>query len=260
MQIHRCRFLPAQPSAINHLAATPANYPNPLVSVCRANGDLEIWSTSLQPLPLALDVNFSLPQDASVNWHCIHTIPGRENSTIEAVAFAVSCDTVDSDSDDDGAPRSYRQNATITPRLFSASLDGQLIEYDLQTMQSLVRSDAYGGGAIWCLAVSASQEYLAVGCEDGCIRMFDIRGPAGSLEFVRAFDKQKGRIVCLAWLDDADGKTLLSGSADGMIRKWDVTTGRALQRMSVGVTSTASSGDDVLVWSLLALRFVFLHF
>lgn len=46
------------------------------------------------------------------------------------------------------------------------------------------------GGAVWCLAVNSTGTRLAAGCEDGCIRLFDIEDDG--LEFIRSFTPQKG--------------------------------------------------------------------
>jgi len=46
------------------------------------------------------------------------------------------------------------------------------------------------GGAVWCMAVNHSQTLLAAGCQDGCVRLFNIAD--GLLEYVKTLDKQDG--------------------------------------------------------------------
>lgn len=47
------------------------------------------------------------------------------------------------------------------------------------------------GGAVWCLAVNSNGTRLAAGCEDGCIRLFDISD--GQFEYLRKFEQQNGK-------------------------------------------------------------------
>ena len=80
--------------------------------------------------------------------------------------------------------------------------------------------DSYGG-PVWCLAASANREQLAAGCEDGCVRLFDVTD--GGLHYARAFEKQSARILSVAWHEG--GSVLVTGSADSKIYKWSVRTG-----------------------------------
>lgn len=45
------------------------------------------------------------------------------------------------------------------------------------------------------MATNHANTILAVGCEDGCVRLFDIAD--GELTFIRSFDKQKSMYLCL---------------------------------------------------------------
>ncbi|RKP13542.1 WD40-repeat-containing domain protein, partial [Piptocephalis cylindrospora] len=62
----------------------------------------------------------------------------------------------------------------------------------------------------------------------------------------------KLRILSLDW--SPSGNTLITGSADSSVRKWDVSTGHVLERMSVGRTAshrTMVCGDSagrVIIW------------
>lgn len=44
------------------------------------------------------------------------------------------------------------------------------------------------------MATNHANTILAVGCEDGCVRLFDIAD--GELAFTRSFDKQKSMYLC----------------------------------------------------------------
>lgn len=214
------------------------------------------------------------------SWHSLGRItpaPGEsgEASHIEALAWSValsssageisSDDDDDSDADSDAEMQGHgrtgdKHTATSTamrPRLFAASLHGHITEYDVDTLSAVARVDSVGGGAVWCLAVTPCQRYLLAGCEDGRVRVYDISGPAGYVDYMRGFDRQNGRIVCVAvgTTLSADGDeitTVLTGGNDGQVLKWDLATGRNTGRMSVG--RSRRQDDEVLVWDIAILK------
>jgi U3 small nucleolar RNA-associated protein 4 len=49
------------------------------------------------------------------------------------------------------------------------------------------------GGAVWSMALNHAQTTLAIGCEDGCIRMFTIED--GELEYKKSFPATSGNII-----------------------------------------------------------------
>jgi U3 small nucleolar RNA-associated protein 4 len=95
------------------------------------------------------------------------------------------------------------------------------------------------------MAVNSIGTILAAGCEDGAVRLFDIAD--GNLEFVRAFEKQKGRVLSIAWT--SDNSSIVTGSSHSSITMWDVKTGRAKKRMTVDRVKK----EDTLVWSIASL-------
>lgn len=116
-------------------------------------------------------------------------------------------------------------------RLLSAGVDGRIREWNTADggRAELFSVDA-NGGAIWCMAVSPDQETLAVGCEDGRIRLFSIY--ARSVEFLRGFElTNEGRVQSLSW--DATGTRIVSGSAGGFVRLWNVQTGRPVHSIAL---------------------------
>lgn len=59
---------------------------------------------------------------------------------------------------------------------------------------------------MWCLAVNSKGTRLAAGCEDGCIRLFDISDD--QLEYIRSFEPQKGKEM---FINTLKGKLTLFG-------------------------------------------------
>lgn len=278
MQIHRCLFVPHQPASIHHVAATAPYYPNPLVAVAKSDNTIDIWNTTSKPSSSSITVFASIETQSDGKeknscqnneeppaWHCMGSLPPIEHQgTIEAIAWAMDLQTNNdelincSDSEEEGDPKNWRKSASpwlrMRPRLFSGSMNGMLAEYDVDQITCIQQTDSFGGGAIWALCVSPCQKYLLAGCEDGCIRVYDIDGPPGYICYLRCFDKQKGRIMCLK-MDEQEPLCLFSGSGDGIIRKWDFKTGQVVQKMGVS-RSTMSSEDNVIVWDLTRLSLV----
>jgi U3 small nucleolar RNA-associated protein 4 len=112
-------------------------------------------------------------------------------------------DSADSDSDSDLSPalhknpaRKQSESVRQGNRLISAGLDGYITEYDLTTCAPSSRVES-GGGAIWCMAASPAKggHEIAVGCEDGCVRIFSTVGGDDftDIEYKCTFDRQDGK-------------------------------------------------------------------
>ena len=129
-------------------------------------------------------------------------------------------------------------------RLFAAGLSGNVWEYDLEALKPIHSTDSHGG-AVWSMAVNNDGTSLAIGCEDGHVRIFAIT--ADGLEFAKTSEQHGGRIMALAW--HPSGKFVVSGSIKGEIRILDTQSGVAAQRM----TLDTYRGEDTIVWDLLVL-------
>lgn len=136
---------------------------------------------------------------------------------------------------------------------------------------NLKRTVSSQGGAIWSMAANPSSTLLALGCEDGCVHLLSLE--ADSLDHYRRLDRTKCRILSVAWgppvaptnlkkklqagqaeednEDEGDWSDswLVTGNSDSSIRKWDLATGRAVQKMSTDRTK----GERTLVWAVGAL-------
>lgn len=131
------------------------------------------------------------------------------------------------------------------------------------------------GGAIWCMAANSAGTQLALGCEDGRVRLIDVSN--GEMSHLRRFDRAKCRILSIAWgppvprtssssrnkregdeTSDEDedeewsDSWLVTGGSDSSLRKWDVGTGRILDRMS----TDKARGERTLVWTVGVLAYV----
>ncbi|XP_057691890.1 U3 small nucleolar RNA-associated protein 4 homolog [Corythoichthys intestinalis] len=149
-------------------------------------------------------------------------IPGRDGAGIESLCW-------------------------VGQRLFSAGLSGGITEYDLENLQPKSTVDAYGG-PIWTICSNSKGTSLAVGCEDGTVKIFEIL--ADRIQFQRNFDRQKSRIISLSW--HPSGTRLAAGMMD-MIRIFDAESGHSPHRMLVERGVGASKSRQVVVWSLVFL-------
>jgi U3 small nucleolar RNA-associated protein 4 len=125
------------------------------------------------------------------------------------------------------------------------------------------------GGAIWCVAANPASTFLALGCEDGTVRLLSVVND--TLTHYRRFDRVNCRMLSIAWgppvprsrpqssmnedgsdsdsdddEDDWQDSWLVTGCSDSSLRKWDVKTGRPLERMAVDKIR----GERTLVWTV----------
>lgn len=116
------------------------------------------------------------------------------------------------------------------------------------------------------MASNPANTILALGCEDGCVRLVDIA--SNELMHLRRFDRIKCRILSLAWgpplppdskqsgnksdesSDEEDNEWtdswLVTGGSDSSLRKWDVKSGRVTDKMSTDKVR----GERTLVWAV----------
>ncbi|KAJ2411808.1 U3 small nucleolar RNA-associated protein [Coemansia sp. RSA 2530] len=230
MQVHRCRFVDYVPQSINAIEFAPSTSAYPYAAVGRANGDIELWRTK---------------------GNLVHekTIPGMINGSLETLTWAHQTQLTEDDLEIFDTPKE-RADATArlaesAPRLFSAGLNAVIIEWDLAKLVPKAAVDSYGG-AVWCMATNHAQTKLAVGTEDGHIRIFDITNNA--LVYKSCFNKVNSRILSVAW--SQDDKTIVTGSADSCVRIWDAAT----HTMATRMTLPKEGRDSTLVWSVIVLK------
>eukprot|EP01052_Picozoa_sp_SAG31_P030924 SAG31_NODE_3221_length_4526_cov_2.643099_2_plen_176_part_00 len=119
--------------------------------------------------------------------------------------------------------------------------------------------DSYGG-AVWAMAFQKQRSLLAIGCEDGCVRLFsyeaaaDVQGQfahPGSLTYKFALSRFDGRALCVAWM--IDGAAVFAGGSDGTIRRWAIPADSPSAPACDQIISTSTGGDEVeptAIWAL----------
>ena len=127
------------------------------------------------------------------------------------------------------------------------------------------RTLASQGGSIWSIAVNPSSTLLALGCEDGSVRLVSLLHDALTLH--RRLDRVKCRLLSIAWgpprtdaagaggsgdesSDDDDiswsDSWIVAGCSDSNLRTWDVASGRVRDRMA----TDKARGERTLVWTV----------
>lgn len=152
------------------------------------------------------------------NWYKEKVIPADKDRSVEALAW-------------------------VGNRLFSAGFSGEVIEYDLLRLAPKAKAHC-NAGSIWCMVKNSSNTRLAVGTDGGAVVLFNIEN--NDLEYLKAFSKQEGRILCLDWHVSED--VIVTGGVNN-IRVWSVNSGIAIERF----TLKRNKIRDVYVWCIKIL-------
>lgn len=131
-------------------------------------------------------------------------------------------------------------------RLFSTGLTGELIEWDLRIEQPKFKL-LITGNAAWCMDINRQKTHLIAGTDSGYLNVYDVSCD-DEVNFVKVFDKQDGKILCCKF--DQSGEFIATGSIDA-IRLWELKTGHAIFKMSVGRNEAKK---ETIVWSLQVLK------
>ncbi|OBZ79661.1 U3 small nucleolar RNA-associated protein 4 [Grifola frondosa] len=263
VSVHRCRFVDFTPSAITALCFPPLPLPSVkgkkkvaskktikfgTLAVGRANGNIELceWTGS------------NAKTQAWQAWVVKKTLSGPCPSKVESLAFTIRFP----DSEDEVPSWSNL-------RLFSAGGGSELAEWDIER-GCIKRTISSQGGTIWSVSPNPASTLLALGCEDGSVRLLSLQHDG--LTHLRRLDRIKSRILSIAWGppvprqttsdrtqnassdsddddDDEDNWTdswLVTGCSDSSLRKWDIATGRVLDRMG----TDKIRGERTLVWTV----------
>jgi U3 small nucleolar RNA-associated protein 4 len=118
------------------------------------------------------------------------------------------------------------------------------------------------------MSVNPASTILAIGCEDGSVRLLSLLHD--TLDHYKRFDRVKCRLLSIAWgppvpchaenvkdIDSGDESSgdedddwrdswLVTGGSDSSLRKWDVSTGRVLDKMG----TDKMRGERTLVWAV----------
>ncbi|XP_062997525.1 U3 small nucleolar RNA-associated protein 4 homolog [Elgaria multicarinata webbii] len=226
-EVHRARLFAFVPAGIRCVAATGASSSSSATgassssSATGASSSSSAWPRprlAVSRLDGALEV-----YDLRANSFQEKVIPGHETRIPEALCWAAG------------------------DRLFGAGLSGDIVEYDLEKLHVKYSLDAFGG-PIWSMAADPTGARLAVGCDDGSVKLFHIL-PEG-IQFEKQLDRQKERITSLSW--HPSGTKIAAGSID-LIRIFDIKSGHAAQRIRVERRLQGPRSQKCVVWGVAFL-------
>ncbi|KAL4796572.1 quinon protein alcohol dehydrogenase-like superfamily [Aspergillus venezuelensis] len=249
MDIHRCRFIPYAPQAINALSfshppskeLSGKGVPTLRLALGRANGDIEIWNP------------------ARGAWFQESVLRGGKDRSIEGLAWTL-------DPAEDGPTSAQKQAGKL--RLFSIGYSTSVTEWDLECGRPK-RHSAGNYGEMWCLAAQPRWapakgrdnkplpakegefvgQHLAAGCADGSIVLLSTEDD--DLKFLRVLrpSTKKPRVLSVTF---QNRDTIVAGYADSSIRVFDIRNGQLLRTISLGKGPTGGS-KELLVWSVKCL-------
>ncbi|KAG6555830.1 hypothetical protein Mapa_002471 [Marchantia paleacea] len=263
LEVHRWRQIDWAPSAVVALATS---VDGTVVAAARENGSIELWNVA----------------PGSVGWHCHLTIPGREEAAISSLVWCKS-------GGDQSTPLGRLFSAgldgfitewnlqTLQPKEIVESYGGSVWQLAAEPLEALKSAASSSNGALLKKNGDGSdndessssdsdseeeeeegssdhdivEQRIAVGCDDGCVRIFTVGDNQAGMLYRRAFPRVKGRILSVTW--SADARRVYAGGSDGCIRCWDSKTVRELFRITAGIGGRGA-GPELCVWSLLALR------
>lgn len=245
MDIHRCRFVPYQPQAINALAFSHTSNPKHAapadlkLALGRENGDIEIWN------PLR------------GHWTQERVFRSGVGRTAEQVHWTQDLLLPDEDEESQVSERGQL-------RLFSSGGSKSITEWDIE--KGVPKREADGNSDdIWCFAPqpqwtesnarhrpaevrAAPSQLIAAGCADGSIVLFSTADD--DIRFDRILTKRMGkksRCISLTW---RDRNTVVAGFEENIIRVFDVRNRSLLRQMSLG---KGREGSQVIVWTVKCL-------
>ncbi|KAI1081863.1 WD40 repeat-like protein [Whalleya microplaca] len=246
MDIHRCRFVPYPPSAINAVAFS---YPTlsrhqrtaPVrLAIGRANGDIEIWN------PL------------NGVWHQETILHGGKDRSIDGLVWVTEPDQVLQDG----------TKLIGKSRLFSIGYTSTITEWDLEKGRPKKQASGMHGD-IWCLGaqpfvitsngkdktdstrVVQTGKKLVAGTIDGSLVLYSIDDD--DLRFDRILvrsSSKKSKMVSIAF---QNRNIVVVGCSDSAIRVYDMRNGHVLRKMTLG-SDLAGGSKDIIVWSVKCLN------
>ncbi|KAF4124942.1 U3 small nucleolar RNA-associated protein 4 [Geosmithia morbida] len=248
MDVHRCRFVPFQPSAINAIALShprtrTAKHANVArMAIGRANGDIEIWNP------------------ANGSWHQELIIRGGKDRSIDGLVW------VNEPDQDLGDGRTLVGRS----RLFSIGYTSTVTEWDLETAKPKRHASGQHGD-IWCIAAqpsdasgsatingavgnaSAGGTKLVAGTIDGELVMYSVEDD--DLRFQRVVVRSPTKKAQMVSITFQTRKVVVVGCSDGTVRAYDIAKGHLLRRMTLGADAGSGPGGskDIIAWSVQCL-------
>jgi WD40 repeat protein len=115
----------------------------------------------------------------------------------------------------DGGFTGMCQRKDSEQELLTTSLDGFVLSWDCDVEHPVLTLDCGRRMKFTCISLSASSRFVAVGCEDCCVRIWDLL----AREIVAVCRGHSGNIAQLAWAPD--DKQVVSVGTDSAVCVWN---------------------------------------
>lgn len=236
--VHRIKYnIQSSPASILKLSCSPKmkgkknvetnNNQQQLLSISRSDGSVEL---------------IVLP-----HFHSIGFIPGIANAT---TFDSLVCCSVNSTSS------SFKFFAASSQQETFCSLNFTSMRYD--------HVQGSGGGSIFCMESNdesaSSSCLLACGCEDGCIRIWDVTQSIENEQLLPTLKwglpKAGNAILSLCWKkikNVVDDLTIFAGVGDGTIRRYDYCGSKSWNNTWRITIDTLGSQTPTRIWALKSL-------
>lgn len=239
MEVERYHFANYQPQGIEQMALTKdrtllavGKFSNFLIDdLARENKSIEIWA---------------VPN----SWSQIAVIPGNQNCDIRRLHW-LEPDAEASTTSKDTNPLYYqtKDQKFKKRRLVSSGLNGQVIEWNIQTQMPRAKYNAHA--AIWDAKMHGKYIYLS--CEDGSVKILKVKKT--KIEYVRQLVKSDSKALSIelisAGIDEKSlVKSLFVGYADSSIRKWDLLTGNSSLHFEKLTKKAQKKVGPCFIWQL----------
>lgn len=216
--VHRCKFVDYTHPAITLLSLDPYSKGRQIACV-RKSGDIELWGRWRS------------------QWYCEKIIYGTPTLVPSAIVWIKR--------DYEGSEKKDKNTFHIDEwsRIFACYLNGEIVEWDVNTLTPLSRTEI-GGGGINSAKVSPIEPYkFAISSEDTKVRVVKVDGD--SIELVTLSESSRSKILTLDW--NHDGKSIVCGGNDGKIVIFNTNDGRIIDVVKL------PNPSDKIVWSVICL-------
>ncbi|CAN0012972.1 unnamed protein product, partial [Discosporangium mesarthrocarpum] len=214
LAVHACKFADWMPSAVHALATEPSGR---VVAVGREHGDIE------------LTVPFE-------GYRVEARIPGQRDRNLRSLVWSNVYE-------DNREPEQARPSTGA--RLFGCGMEGAVFEVDLVRLCYKNVRNTHGGAA-WNMKAAASLPLLAVGCEDGTVKLFSTSDQG--LEYKKSFLTTNSRVLSVTW--GTGDEVVFAGCANSLVHCFDASTGQSMFDMRL----EGPKHKNTSVWALEALK------